>query len=382
MASSHFIPSDKIGFFFGAGASVEFGVPTMKQMTEEYAEQISKDVSISRQLFFQIFKSSQDAYGKKNVDIEAIMSIIAGLKEREHLRENIGDLAAFYLKQEGMRYVQEEFKKYDKGRLSCLEETIKESIREKVLLTTEGIDQVREAYNDFFKQLSTITNSSEGEESNPYKYSAHKWVFFTTNYDNVIEEYWVKFRKYPILDLGFDPSTRIMNADKFVERHLSNVNSSMQLVKLHGSVNWIKNKEGDIQEHPFGSNYGSVSSRSGTGDIVDEIMIYPLSQKQLYFTPYIQLFRILEADLEKRDFWIVIGYSFRDIIIRTMFEKALLRQKNNRKILLVHSNPIKVIKLFLEETRNQIVPLKAYFGRKKDFADVNKNIIDALGTTG
>jgi hypothetical protein len=30
-----------------------------------------------------------------------------------------------------------------------------------------------------------------------------KWVFFTTNYDNILEEYWINFRKYTNLDLGF-----------------------------------------------------------------------------------------------------------------------------------------------------------------------------------
>jgi hypothetical protein len=55
--------------------------------------------------------------------------------------------------------------------------------------------------------------------------------------------------------------------------------------------------------------------------------ILSLSQKQLYFTPFIQLFRILDAELRKRDVWIIVGYSFRDIIIRTMFERALAENK-------------------------------------------------------
>jgi hypothetical protein len=223
-----------------------------------------------------------------------------------------------------------------------------------------------------------VTNSSQGEESNPNLYSAHKWVFFTTNYDNAIEEYWVKYRKYLQLDLGFEkvPHERFMDADRFVERYLSNLQGAMQLVKLHGSVKWIKNREGKIEEYPYGSSLDSVSSRSGTGDVTDEIMIYPLSQKQLYFTPYVQLFRILEGELDRRDLWIVIGYSFRDIIIRNMFEKSLQNQ-GRRRIFLAHPHPTEVMKLFLKEVRKQIIPLPYYFGRKKDYREVNRNIVQS-----
>ncbi|MGC1928234.1 MAG: hypothetical protein WA667_04615 [Candidatus Nitrosopolaris sp.] len=107
------------------------------------------------------------------------------------------------------------------------------------------------------------------------------------NYDNAIEEYWVKYKKYGQLDLGF-PHTiygKFMNADEFVNNYLDTSHSAMQLVKLHGSVNWIKDREGKIEEHAYGLSSDSVSSRSGTGDVAGEIMIYPLSQKQLYFTP-------------------------------------------------------------------------------------------------
>ncbi|MFZ0510675.1 MAG: hypothetical protein WAM14_03635 [Candidatus Nitrosopolaris sp.] len=122
-----------------------------------------------------------------------------------------------------------------------------------------------------------------------------------------------------------------------------------------------------------------MSSTSGTGDVTDEIMIYPLSQKQLYFTPFVQLFRILEGELDRRDIWMVIGYSFRDIIVRNMFEKSLQRRKT-QKILLVHPHPEDVTKFFPEGVRSQIVPLRYHFGvgREDDYQEVNKNIVQSL----
>ena len=116
-----------------------------------------------------------------------------------------------------------------------------------------------------------------------------------------------------------------MDAENFVYNNSTNV-KAMQLTKLHGSVNWIRNRDEDIEEVEYNLNYDDIKKRTGSNDILEDMMIYPLSQKELYFTPYVQLFRILEAELKKRDCWIIIGYSFRDIIIRTMF--VLFGDKN------------------------------------------------------
>jgi NAD-dependent SIR2 family protein deacetylase len=60
---------DAIGFFFGAGASIEFGIPSMKQLTDSFSEKIQQN----------------------KVDLEAIMSVIVGLKEENRVRDNIGE---------------------------------------------------------------------------------------------------------------------------------------------------------------------------------------------------------------------------------------------------------------------------------------------------
>jgi SIR2-like domain len=151
----------------------------------------------------------------------------------------------------------------------------------------------------------------------------------------------------------------------------------MQLVKLHGSVNWTVNRQYIIEEHEYNTTYDERKSRTGSQDIQEDIMIYPLSQKQLYFTPFIQFFRILEAELSKRVFWIIIGYSFRDIIIRTIFERVLA-ENTERKILLIHAHGNEQVKpLFQEGVRNQIKCLDKY-SAKKDFKKVNTEIINTL----
>ena len=77
-----------------------------------------------------------------------------------------------------------------------------------------------------------------------------------------------------------------------------------------------------------------------------------------------QLFRIFDIELRRRDFWIIIGYSFRDVIIRTMFERALT-ENSKRKVLLVHPHATEQIRpLFKEGLRNQLACLDSTLPRK------------------
>jgi NAD-dependent SIR2 family protein deacetylase len=167
-----------------------------------------------------------------------------------------------------------------------------------------------------------------------------------------------------------------MEPDRLIESNKNNGLRSMQLIKLHGSVNWIRNRQKEIEEHDYNINIDDVKNRSGSKDFEDDIIMYPLSQKQLYFSPYIQLFRILLEELKKRDLWIIIGYSFRDSIIRTMFIKSLY-ENNKCQILLVTPDSTEVKNLFPLNTQNRIFEIKDCFGQT-NYQVVNKNIVKKL----
>jgi len=80
-----------------------------------------------------------------------------------------------------------------------------------------------------------------------------------------------------ILALGKKTLTiLIIEANEFVNRTLSNRHNAIQLVKLHGSVNWIINDQGELEEHDYNENYKSISSRSATNEINEDLMVYPL----------------------------------------------------------------------------------------------------------
>jgi hypothetical protein len=149
----------------------------------------------------------------------------------------------------------------------------------------------------------------------------------------------------------------------------------MRIIKLHGSINWIKDKDGHLIQKGFSESYQSMERSNESGYIRDEIMIYPLSQKQLYLSPFIQFFNYLEKELRSNKIWIVIGYSFRDIFIRNMFEKSIDTVK---KIILVTPHSGEVKRLFNIQTQDKIIEITKRFGNKEDYEKVNEGITQKL----
>ena len=63
-SASTTIDTTRIGFFIGAGASSEFGIPSMKKMTTTFAEKIqtTRGEYEQKKLFAFIYKSLTKAY--------------------------------------------------------------------------------------------------------------------------------------------------------------------------------------------------------------------------------------------------------------------------------------------------------------------------------
>lgn len=382
MAEPNYVHPHRIGFFFGAGASVEFGIPSMRKITSTFSAKINEEGAgeEEKNLFNTVYNSLEKVYGEGKVDLEAVMSVITGLRDNERLQENIGDLGLFILQTKQITDYVRQFK-HDEETLDNLKVKFQQHIRKLVVIRgSNNIDHIRDVYGDFFKQIcsiSTCTNATS-PELDPNKYTNDEWIFFTTNYDNAIEEFWVNGREHRQLSLGFEKENKIMRPNRFLCNNTDERDvTAMQLVKLHGSVNWIKNRNLEIREMGYHLSLEDMKPMSGSKDIESDIVIYPLSQKELYFTPFNQLFGILNADLGKRDLWIVIGYSFRDIIIRTMFERSLSDNKK-RKIILVHPHATDQIKpLFQKKIQEQIKCMDMYFA-KQDYKTVNKKIKEEL----
>jgi hypothetical protein len=118
----------------------------------------------------------------------------------------------------------------------------------------------------------------------------------------------------------------------------------------------------------------SIARGSISRNKKEEVMIYPISQKQLYLSPFMQFYNYFEKELHKKKLWIVIGYSFRDIVIRTMFEKSGNFIEN---IILVAPQVCTIKNLFNSEFQNKIIEINGYFGDQK-VNDLIKNKLEEI----
>jgi hypothetical protein len=91
----------------------------------------------------------------------------------------------------------------------------------------------------------------------------------------------------------------------------------------------------------------------------DEVVIYPLRQKQLYVDPYIQMYFLLNKELRYNKVWIVVGYSFRDPVIQNIFRNSF---KDGKKMILIHPHPGEVKRRFPDH-ENDIIVIDKHFGR-------------------
>lgn len=151
----------------------------------------------------------------------------------------------------------------------------------------------------------------------------NKLSIVTTNYDTLIEDA-AELINYTVID-GFSFSREPKFDDDLFEwhlsKHVSNVNTQqniyksqvIDLLKLHGSLTWRKNKKGDVLR----------KDKYAPGDAV---MIFPSTNKYMhsYEDPYFELFTKFQELLKRPNtLLITTGFSFSDNHISQMIIQAI-----------------------------------------------------------
>lgn len=370
-------------FFIGAGASAALGFPLMTNLAENFVERIKNNPDLFK-TYDTILNQMKIVFKDDEPDVESIMSVIVNLKDEKNYKENMGDFALFVLSlftsYDNIQSKLDEFKQ----NLEDLEKEYKQYIISQMELDTKKIDECYKVYDNLFGSLYKLSVSGV-QEVTPYskldlksKEMHKQFNIFTTNYDTLIEKYFYCNVNDPDIYTGAEhdhSSYKVMNANVFVNNCLGNHRPfRMNLIKLHGSVNWYKNNRDEIIEDSPSVTLDEIKERNESCHVKEEVLIYPLNQKVLYISPFIQFFHFLEKELKSDKIWIVIGYSFRDIIIRNMFEKSIDKIKY---ILLVTPKSSKVKELFDKKVREKIIEIKGDFG-SNDYESMNKKIIDEL----
>ncbi|UXT62716.1 SIR2 family protein [Staphylococcus aureus] len=174
-----------------------------------------------------------------------------------------------------------------------------------------------EIYKDFYRYVFDKRTEQKSKVS-----------IFTTNYD--------LFNEYALENNNIIYSTGIQNTilkkfdiNQFKCRVVDDTNrykekwqpvsKEANLYKIHGSINWKSNEEGELQQIDF-------------NDEDDQVVIYPtmLKHKETAQAPYSELFREFSNCLQIKDTTlIIIGYGFPDEHINNIIAQNLKNQDFN-----------------------------------------------------
>lgn len=375
-------------FLIGAGASTAFGFPSMKELTREFAQHLlQEDKTKLNELYNGIVNIMNSAF-ENNADVESIMSVIVGLKENSRFKENIGDFGLYVLYSKfHSNDMFSNLNHFNRDELEQLETEYKQFIRSKLELNIPIIEKAFAIYDNLFGNLYRYYGKGDPfKKAEPYSkidssyHNMHNhFNIFTTNYDTAVEKYFnAKLKDFTYYTGATNDiyKEKKLDMDDFVRKCFSTQEqSTIRIIKLHGSINWIKDKDGNLIQKDLHDTYQTIKNSNESDYIKEEIMIYPLSQKQLYLSPFIQFFNYLEKELRSNKIWIVIGYSFRDIFIRNMFERSIDTVK---KIIIVSPHSDEVKGLFNSQTQNKIIEIKKRFGIDEECDNVNENIEQEL----
>lgn len=304
--------------FLGAGASAEFGIPLFSELARDFLKEPLYYVYRNR---IKIIKQEFARVGFKP-NIENYISFAKGqLKPKKTLLKMNPFISHFVYsstcKKLGYNPSANRF-------INDLEEYVYDKL---FVHEYETMREILRHYDDFFKVMNEKYHG--GRDFNDFKVD-----IFTTNYDNVIEEY-SEERGFDAFD-GYaeKPDGMSYFAPELYDIH------QIRLYKLHGSV-----RLGIVVEDNT-NNMGIVHSKRRTKigglyrnnwKIAERIMLLGFD-KDVSKDPYFELLKILKEKLMVTKTCIVIGYSFNDGPILNIFKDVLKRRGEDFKLILLSKN--------------------------------------------
>jgi len=340
--------------FLGAGASRPFEIPTMQEMVTKFEEEIKEDGDLFEH-YSQIKKTLSEQFGS-GIDIEAMLSVIEGISKGTKAKD-LGHFAMYYITKIGLA---EPFDANDKEKAKKLLEKLKKYIKNSCTVNLSG-DNIREIYEQSYVPLFGIVKGTTQRRFHDKYDLAVGWKSYTTNYDNIFENFWDG------CESAKDHFDQQPNSDNYSFNTGRLVLDDHSFVKLHGSLDWTYNKEkGNLIKRKSSS---FIPYQTG-GDV----MLFPIQQKDLYLFPWYALFQDFKSGLMKCRKWYVVGYAFNDEFILNAFIEQL-KLRSEPSLVIIGPSSKQIIRKFPEEVRDKIIALPIKFGTKyfprqiQDFAE-------------
>jgi hypothetical protein len=154
------VSAGEISFFFGAGASVPFEIPTMKQMTNLFNERLcSQGSQQEKKVYDRIVTELEKDLGEEKFDIKTIFSVINGGLEaglKAYSATNISPLSLYASRVIfGESLLNESIRPEGNHLqiLNSLETHFKYFVRETCVLKENSGDKIVNVYTSFFRNL-------------------------------------------------------------------------------------------------------------------------------------------------------------------------------------------------------------------------------------
>ncbi len=270
----HHMPHMRTALFLGAGASAFVDLPTTTELMDEVRARVKN--------------TGKDAYNLDSItetiinhdhykDVEKLYD---GIERMLHLRDDVSNIRPVFLVMNANGLLTNTINALRRVHL-----VIRDVLLESFIIKSDSRNSIRQMYDMVW---SVIGDGGMGE-----------FLVFTTNYDRVMEEYCDK--KDLVVVNGFRQEGRGV----FVWRDewSTDADNYMHLIKLHGSIFWHENVDGDIVEGTM------VAARDNKKDV----MVAPTEGAKDYGRePFSTLWKRFEEKIEKVDVLLVIGFSYRD----------------------------------------------------------------------
>ena len=317
---------DDLLIFSGAGISKPLGIPDMYSFVEEFESEIEKGMRDKKDLLDKIINNEK-------IDLEEL------LRRLNRMSELLEDETYLRMVNPG------DDEKMIFSEIKELKEKLMDFVYEKCSSFDEEVAQ------RIFKQLLDLKDL----------FLHDRLKIFTTNYDICAESTYEKqniacttgFKMrgmYPIWD-------RTAFKDPSYEIHI---------YKLHGSITWFKHGDQITQLPPIDRKISS-----SRGDEFTVQMLYPLTGKEVFKPPFSELQYYLQKMLESCSMCIVIGYSFRDDSINSIFSNAS-KENKDLKIIVIDPNADKISKRLDFEVTKIPKLIEAVDLKEKDFLKLAK----------
>lgn len=319
--------------FLGAGASAQFGVPTLNGLTRTALGSLRRYSSRLRTVGKHL------KAGRFTNDVEGILCYLEASSSPQDTIVKIGPSILPISGKTKLSAIPEI--KSDKK----LAFQLRKMIRRSCFINNRGkIQDIQKFYDDFF---TCIKRRFELKPIGPKEKNTPDLDVFTTNYDNVIEQYC--FAKG--LDL-IDGYKEVKNHSYLFDEKEFETPNAIRLYKLNGSVLFARVRGlgiVQVQDRLDSSVYGYP---------LEELLIYPGFSKKYWKEPHLELLYKLKSKLSVVRSCICVGYSFRDENIRDVFLDAVARNPTI-KVYLISPEARKIKKQYFNGNPNFItIPKK------------------------